>query len=58
MMTNPTWRKSSHSGEGNCVEMSGRTDRVLVRDTQDRSGPVLKVSAQAWREFVGRVQQR
>ncbi|HEY2261439.1 MAG TPA: DUF397 domain-containing protein [Streptosporangiaceae bacterium] len=58
MMTNPTWRKSSYSGEGNCVELSGQAGRVLVRDTQDRRGPVLKVSAKAWREFVGRVQER
>ena len=41
MMTEPSWRKSSYSGEGNCVELSGRAGRVLVRDTQDLQGPVL-----------------
>jgi hypothetical protein len=58
MMTEPTWRKSSYSGEGNCVELSDQVGRVLVRDTQDRRGPVLAVSATAWREFVGQVQER
>ena len=60
MTSNDNWRKSSYSGGegGNCVELADRDGRVMTRDTQDRSGPVLKVSAQAWREFVGRVQQR
>jgi hypothetical protein len=58
MMTEPTWRTSSYSGEGNCVELSGQVGRVLVRDTQNRKGPVLTVPARAWREFVGQVQQR
>jgi hypothetical protein len=58
MMTEPTWRTSSYSGEGNCVELSGQVGRVLVRDTQNRQGPVLTVPARAWREFVGQVQQR
>jgi hypothetical protein len=60
MTSNDNWRKSSYSGGegGNCVELADREGRVMIRDTQDRSGPVLKVSAQAWCEFVGRVQQR
>jgi hypothetical protein len=58
MMTEPTWRKSSYSGEGNCVELSDQVGRVLVRDTQNRQGPVLTVSATAWREFVGQIQER
>jgi hypothetical protein len=58
MMTEPTWRKSSYSGEGNCVELSDQAGRVLVRDTQDPQGLVLTVPARAWREFVGQVQER
>jgi hypothetical protein len=47
------WRESSHSGEGDCVEV-GRppTAGVLVRDTRDRAGPVLEVTPQAWRAFA------
>jgi hypothetical protein len=49
-----TWRKSSHSGaSGNaCVEVADTARLVLVRDTTDRTGPVLAVSAQAWHSFT------
>ena len=48
-----TWRKSSYSGSngGNCVEV-GQSGRVLVRDTQDRQGPALAFSPNAWRRFA------
>ncbi len=48
------WRKSSYSGNGggNCVEVGDDTRRVLVRDTQDRTGPVLRFAPDAWRRFA------
>jgi hypothetical protein len=48
------WRKSSYSGaSGNaCVEVGDGDRVVLVRDTTDRPGAVLRVSAQAWRMFT------
>ena len=53
------WRKSSYSGNGgaNCVEVGARadTDRVLVRDTKDRGGPVLRFGPAAWRRFAARL---
>jgi len=54
-----SWRKSSYSGNngGNCVEAGSVPGRVLVRDTQDRAGAVLKFSADAWRAFAGQVKQ-
>jgi hypothetical protein len=33
----------------------GSADRVLVRDTKDRSGPVLRFSPAAWRRFADQV---
>jgi hypothetical protein len=53
-----SWRKSSYSGNGggNCVEV-GRVDRVLVRDTKDRAGPVLRFSPAAWRRFADTVKR-
>lgn len=55
---NNNWRKSSYSGgEGNCVEVGHGPARVLVRDTQDRSGPVLDVPAEAWRAFAAEVKR-
>jgi hypothetical protein len=54
-----TWRKSSRSGGngGDCVEVGAPAgvDRVLVRDTRDRQGPVLAFSPLAWRRFAERV---
>jgi hypothetical protein len=47
------WRKSSYSGsEANCVEVGKVAGLVRVRDTQDRQGPALTVSADVWRRFM------
>jgi hypothetical protein len=56
-MNSSTWRKSSHSASngGECVEVGSHNGRVLVRDTKDREGPVLRVSPTAWRVFADRV---
>ena len=54
-MNGDGWRKSSYSAAcGDCVEVGGS---VRVRDTADRSGPVLKFSPAAWAEFTGRLRQ-
>ena len=42
------WRKSSFSSTGNCVEVAMIGDRVAVRDSKDRSGPVLTFERGAW----------
>jgi Domain of unknown function (DUF397) len=56
----PRWRKSTYSGSngGGCVEVAGHGRSVLVRDTRDRSGPVLRFGPVAWRRFTGRVKSR
>jgi hypothetical protein len=48
------WRKSSYSGDngGACVEIASSANAVLVRDTTDRSGPVVTFTADAWLAFV------
>ena len=48
------WRKSSYSGSngGNCVETASGGGVVLVRDTTNRDGGTLAVSAQAWKAFA------
>lgn len=50
------WRKSSHSGDngGECVEVAS-TGAVLVRDTTDRSGPVLTFTTDSWRAFTATI---
>ena len=52
----PRWRKSSYSDNGGeCVEVGEARRGVLVRDTQDRSGPVLQLSSAVWRRFTDQV---
>jgi hypothetical protein len=47
------WRKSSHSSaDGDCVETASLGGFVGVRDTKDRGGPVLAVTAATWRLFA------
>ena len=55
--TDLNWRTASYSsnGGGECVEVADHVDRVLVRDTQARSGPVLRFSPAAWRTFADQV---
>lgn len=49
----PLWRKASYSGgaNGSCVEVGQRVE-ILVRDTTDRDGVVLRVPASAWHRLV------
>ena len=56
--TDMSWRKSSYSGNGggDCVEV-GNAGRVVVRDTKDRTGPVLRFTPDAWRRFAGQVKR-
>jgi hypothetical protein len=47
------WRKSSYStgNGGECVEVAS-ADGVLIRDTTDRGGPTLCVTAGTWASFL------
>ncbi|WP_031014895.1 DUF397 domain-containing protein [Streptomyces sp. NRRL F-5727] len=50
------WRKSSYSGgpDGDtCVEVAATPAAVHVRDSKVADGPLLVLSPEAWRGFVG-----
>jgi len=55
----PRWRTSSYSGAngGECVEVGQHHDLIAVRDTNDRTGPVLRVTPQTWRRFAQQVRR-
>jgi hypothetical protein len=52
--TAPVWRSSSYSGSnGNCVEVAVLGKSAMgVRDSKDRSGPVLAFTSREWHAFV------
>ena len=51
-MREQAWIKSNYSGcEANCLEVTMR-DRIMVRDTKDRTGRVLRFTPTAWRQFA------
>lgn len=54
------WRKSTYSGSngGGCIETASHHGHVLVRDTQDRDGPLLRFGTAAWRRFTDEVKAR
>jgi hypothetical protein len=52
-LSTATWRKSSRSGSNACVEVAFVEGGVAVRDSKDRSGPVLRFTHKEWESFVG-----
>lgn len=48
----PAFRKSSHSGEQNCVEVATNAPVVLMRNTRNRHGLTLAVSRAGWGTFL------
>jgi hypothetical protein len=54
----PIWRKSSLSGaDGGCVEVATSELSVLVRDSRDQTGAVLRFELAQWRGFVSQVRR-
>jgi hypothetical protein len=57
------WRKSSHSGSGDCVEVrweESDPSGVAVRGSKQLSGPTLAFPTTTWRTFLhnnGKVDQ-
>ena len=52
-LSGAAWRKSTRSGTNGCVEVAFVGDRVAVRDSKDRGGPVLVFTSHEWEAFVG-----
>jgi hypothetical protein len=47
------WRKAKRSiANGSCVELVIAAGSVAVRDSQDRTGPVLAYSPDTWLSFL------
>jgi Domain of unknown function (DUF397) len=48
----PLWYKSTHSGQGDCVEISIDAATVSVRHSQQPEGPQLSFSHREWEAFL------
>ncbi|MDG4802194.1 DUF397 domain-containing protein [Micromonospora sp. WMMD980] len=48
------WRKSSRSDNngGACVEVAAPQEWVLIRDSKDPDGPILRFDRPRWRAFL------
>jgi len=54
-LTGAIWRKSirSDNGGASCVEVAKNLPEIVgVRDSKDRSGPVLTFEPGAWSDFL------
>ncbi|ONI92381.1 hypothetical protein ALI22I_04375 [Saccharothrix sp. ALI-22-I] len=55
-MTTPTqFRKSSHSGDSNCVEVARDSRVVRLRDSKQPEGMCVQISANSFRTFVSMI---
>ena len=53
MTIEPNWRISSYTRGDSCVEVADNDpEKVMIRDTKDRSRGNLSVQPTAWAEFV------
>jgi hypothetical protein len=50
-----TWRTSTRSRQGECVEVRLVGSGIQVRDTKHRDGAVLTFTAAEWTAFTGGV---
>jgi myosin-crossreactive antigen len=53
------WYKSSRSaGANNCVEVAHEHGSTTVRDSKNKTGPVLTFTDREWRTFIESVASR
>jgi hypothetical protein len=53
--TTLVWRKSTFSGQNECVEVAVNRQSLFVRDSKNTSDPPLEISLNSWLAFLNRV---
>lgn len=48
----PSWRKSSASASGDCVEVALQGESILVRDSKNRQPYILQFTRSEWEAFL------
>ena len=51
-LSGATWRKSTYSNNGECVEVAALDRLVGVRDSKDRGGAILFFTHGEWNAFL------
>jgi len=51
-----SWRKSSASASGDCVEVAAQDGHVLLRDSKGRQSHILKFTVPEWDVFLSETQ--
>jgi hypothetical protein len=51
----PSWRVASLCAGGECIEVAGCSDAIILRDSTQPHGVVLNCSAEKWRSFVATI---
>ncbi len=46
------WRRASFCYSGECVEVAAQDGMILLRDSREPHGSVLRYTADEWRAFV------
>lgn len=46
------WRKSTYSGQGDCLEWAIDGQRVRLRSSRSRQGPELSLTRSEWAAFL------
>jgi hypothetical protein len=51
------WRKSSRCDSGACLEVAVIDNGILVRDSKNSAGPVLRFGRSEWNAFIEGIRQ-
>lgn len=54
----PDWHRSSFCDSNTCVEVARVGDMILIRDSRDPQGTVLRVTIADWKAFLAGVYAR
>ncbi len=48
----PAWRKSSFCASGECIEVAAQSGMIVLRDSKEPSGGMLRYTTEEWQSFV------
>jgi hypothetical protein len=51
-LNEPAWRKASFCASGECVEVAQQEDMIVLRDSKEPRGNLLRYTTEEWESFV------